>query len=77
LEKEVKRVGEQSENRTRDVRIVSANGRFAARIQFDRFSSFEIGSHASESLQDAFTGLTERYYQAPKPLICNGGRDRD
>jgi hypothetical protein len=39
LEKEVGRVGEQAESRTRGIRIVSANGRFAAHVRCDRFSA--------------------------------------
>jgi hypothetical protein len=37
--KEAKRVATQAENRTCGVRIVSANGRFAAHVQCDRFSA--------------------------------------
>ena len=39
LEKEANRVAAQAESRTRGVRIVSANGRFAAHVQCDRFSA--------------------------------------
>jgi len=39
LEKEAERVGEQAASRTRGIRIVSANGRFAAHVQCDRFSA--------------------------------------
>jgi hypothetical protein len=39
LEKEANRVAAQAENRTRGVRIVSANGRFAAHVQCGRFSA--------------------------------------
>jgi hypothetical protein len=36
---EASRVAAQAESRTRGVRIVSANGRFAAHVQCDRFSA--------------------------------------
>jgi hypothetical protein len=39
LEKEASRVAAQAESRTRGVRIVRANGRFAAHVQCDRFSA--------------------------------------
>jgi hypothetical protein len=36
LEREAERVGERAESRTRGIRIISANGRFAAHVQSDR-----------------------------------------
>jgi hypothetical protein len=52
LEKEANRVAEIAENRTRGVRIVSANGRFAAHVQCDRFSAQFDGSDFAIELHE-------------------------
>jgi hypothetical protein len=44
LEKEASRVAAQAESRTSGVRIVSANGRFAAHVQCNRFSAQFAGN---------------------------------
>jgi hypothetical protein len=56
LEKEARRIDEQAASRQRGVRIVSANGRFAAHVQCDRFSAqfdgkdFAIEMHTEEAI---------------------------
>jgi hypothetical protein len=58
LEKEAHRIDEQAASRQRGVRIVSANGRFAAHVQCDRFSAqfdgkdFAIEMHTEEAIWD-------------------------
>jgi hypothetical protein len=50
LEKEASRVGERAKGRTRGIRIVSPNGRFAAHVQCDRFSAqFDGGDFAIDA----------------------------